>query len=423
MKQGLLFFCIFFLILVILPITAADMETPTAMVTDFTVNPPVLESGGMGTIQISISQIGASQRSNQTDYQGDDDPFTNSTSMDFDSTVYIERVSLEGNGLEVLSPVFRNIGRIGSDPIPLTFVIRAPVRGGIYFPEVWMTTNAGSSRFPIPVRIDTAIGMQKQALIILSSAYPETVTPGDDIPVILTFRNAGMTGADEVSMTLGEGSTGIAPATTGKYYIGRINPDEQKTLNITFISDKNAVPGLIHIPVTLHYTEFDGTAGTEDASIDVFITGQADLSFILADTNLIRVPENQPFELPMRIRNTGSGPAKQVYVSLDLPLRGTKRLSVGKIAPGSDAPVIFLIDRVAEGSYVYNATITYADDLGTHTEVRQMTLRVTPDGSFWPKIVGTSIVILCIVGIVLVYRYRIFPRNPGEGIFAWMEKK
>jgi hypothetical protein len=308
MKQGPLFFCIFFLMLVTHPVLAADMETPTAMVTDFTVDPPVLEAGGLGTIRVSISQIGAAQGSNETAYSDDEDPSSNSTSMDFDSTVYIERVSLEGDGLEVLSPVFRNIGRIGSDPIPLTFIIRAPVRGGIYFPEVWMNTNAGSSRFPIPVRVDTTIGMQKQALIILSSTCPETAKPGDDIPVILSIRNAGMTGADKVSMTIGEGPAGIAPATTGKYYLGRINPDEEKTQNLTFISDKNAVPGLVHIPVTLHYSEFDGSAGTEDASIDVFITGQADLGFILADTNLSRVTENQPFELPMRIRNTGTCP-------------------------------------------------------------------------------------------------------------------
>lgn len=423
MEQGLLFFSLFFLILLIIPVTAADMETPTAMVSDFTVNPPVLESGGLGTIQISINQIGASQTSNQTDYQDDEDPFSNSTSSDFDSTVYIERVSLEGNGLEVLSPVFRNIGRIGSDPIPLTFVFRAPVHGGIYFPEVWMTTNAGSSRFPVPVRVNSTIGMPKQAVIILSGVHPELVKPGDDIPVMLTIQNAGMNGVDDMSMTLGEGTAGVAPATAGKYYIGRINPGEQKTQNLTFTSDKNTDSGLVHIPVTLHYTQFDGAEGTEEASIDLMLTGEAELGFILTDNNLTRVTENQPFELPMRIRNTGSGPARQVYVSLDLPMRGTKRLSVGKIPRGGDAPVVFLIDQIDEGSYVYNATITYADDLGIHTEVRQMTLRVTSDGSVWPKIVAASIIVLGITGIVLVYRYGIFPRNQGKGIFAWMKKE
>jgi hypothetical protein len=226
-----------------------------------------------------------------------------------------------------------------------------------------------------------------------------------------------------MSMTLGESTSGIAPATTGKYYIGRINPNEQKIQNITFKSDKYSNPGLVHIPVTLHYSQFDGSDGTEDASIDLMITSEAELGFVLIDNNLSRVTENQPFELPMRIRNSGSGAASQVYVSLDLPMRGTKRLSVGKITKGSDAPVVFLIDRVAEGSYVYNATITYTDDLGTHTEVRQMTLRVTPDSSFWPKILALLIIILGIIGIVLVYRSGIFPRNKGKGIFAWMKKE
>jgi hypothetical protein len=96
---------------------------------------------------------------------------------------------------------------------------------------------------------------------------------------------------------------------------------------------------------------------------------------------------------------------------------------VGKITPGSDAPVVFLVDKVAEGSYVYNATITYADDLGTHTEVRQMTLRVTSDGSFWPKVAILLIVILGIIVIVLVYRYGILPGNQGRGIFSWMKKE
>ena len=119
-------------------------------------------------------------------------------------------------------------------------------------------------------------------------------------------------------------------------------------------------------------------------------------------------PKNTPFDLTIRIENTGTGEAKQVSAKVDLPAEGTKEAFIGKIKPGNDAPAIFLLEGMKGGNYPYNLTITYTDDMGVHTLTRQMNLRVPPaDNS------GTIILGLIILGILgfLAYRYWYLPED------------
>ena len=401
--------------LAVLPVSAVEQK-PSAMVTEFSIHPPVLNPDEIGTITVVIKEIGTVSESKEID----NEELATQNGTTWDDTVYIERVSLEGNGLIVLSPVFDHMGQIGSDQsLPLTFLVRAPEKSGIYYPEVWMDTDGGPSRFPIPVNVNTAIGTQKQAVIILKNSYPETVKPGDQIPVRITVRNDGMTGADEMTLTIDAEHPGIAPITSNKYYFGGINPGEQKSADIVFISDEKIDPGLYQIPATLQYTLIDGSVQTENASVNVVTKSSAELGFVSANTSPQRVTAGQPFDITIPIRNAGTGQAKQVSATIDLPMTGTRHTYIGKIEPGEDAPAIFMIDLGAEGNYVYNATITYRDDTGTYTETRQMALRVNPDASFWIKIL---IILILIGGIGLVYRYWYLAKKSGTGAFPWIKK-
>ena len=104
---------------------------------------------------------------------------------------------------------------------------------------------------------------------------------------------------------------------------------------------------------------------------------------------------------------------------IDLPAEGTKEAFIGKIKPGNDAPAIFLLEGMKPGTYAYNLTISYTDDMGPQVMNRQMNMRVPPtDGT------GNIIFGLVIIGIIgfVAYRYWYLPKKNGNGSFPWERK-
>ncbi len=402
--------------MLVVPATAAD--SPTVMVTEYRVNPSIMMPDSAGTISIIVKNTAnsATIKENSGFYTNE---FT--TTKVTDINVNIEKVQLFGNGVKLISKDFERVGEIGpGQSLPFTFTIQAPSKSGMYYPEVWIATSGGrSTRYPIPVNVNTSVGVQKQAIMILESRFPDTVNPGDEIPVTLTVRNSGETLADEVTLRIDNVSSMIAPKSTALYHIGEVKGTDQKSVDLVLLSDKKTEPGLIRIPVTLQYVWLDGTPYTESSSIDVIMKGKAELGFVSVDTSPRRVTANQPFDITIRIENTGTGEAKQVSATVDLPMTGTKQSFIGKIKPGNDAPAIFTLDGAAGGTYDYTTSITYTDDLGTHTISKSMSLRVVPE-----DYTGTIIllVILLLIGGFLAYRYWYLPRKNGNGALPWVKK-
>ncbi|MDD1712176.1 MAG: hypothetical protein LUQ69_03295 [Methanoregulaceae archaeon] len=393
----------------VLPVSG-ELGDPTAMVTEFTVQPKILSPGSLGTISVVI-QIAGKTSVTET---------TANTGKSEEPNVNIERVSLEGNGLTVVSDAFDHVGRIGQgQSIPLSFTIRAPEEGGMYYPEIRIATAGGSTRYPIPVNVDTPIGIQREAILVVMSYPPDTVNPGDEIPVRIILRNEGQTLAEEVTLKIENDSTLIAPKTANFYHIGQVNGGEEKSVDLVLLSDRSANPGLIRVPVTVQYTWIDGSVHSDTTSIDVMMKGEAELGFVSVDTSPRRVIANQPFDLTIRIENTGTGEAKQVAATVDLPVTGTKESFIGKIKPGNDAPAVFMLDGVKGGTYNYTTSITYTDDLGTHTITKPMSVRVVPE-DYTGAIIAVSLIL--IAGGFIVYRYWYLPRKNGNGAIPWVKK-
>jgi hypothetical protein len=405
------------MVMVVMPVLADDI--PTVNIGSFSVNPSVLLPGSFGTITINVNNT--AQSASVTQESGELQSTTYTQIRTNDISVNIQNVHLQGNGITVLTSDFDRVGDIGpGKSIPLTFSIQAPDQPGIYYPEVWIDTLGGqSSRFPIPVNVDTAVGIQKQAIIIMDSDINGSVNPGDEIPVTLTITNAGQLLADDVTLKISNVSTDIAPENTDTYNIGLLNPGDQKTLNVVLLSDKLTPPGLIQVPVTINYAAIDGTQLTLASSIDLTLEGKAELGIVSVDTNPSPIAAFTPFSLTIRVENTGTGDAKQVSATIDLPAEGTKQAFIGKIEPGDDAPALFQIENMKGGTYPYNLTVNYTDDLGFHTFTQPMSLRVPPSDSSGSIIFG--IIVLVIIGF-LVYRYWYLPHKKGDGTFPWVKK-
>jgi hypothetical protein len=326
-----------------------------------------------------------------------------------------------GQGMEVLEGNFQEVGALGpGQSMTLTFLIRAPEQAGMYFPEVWIRIPQGTSvKYPIPVNVNSPISIQKQAILILESATPDSANPGDEVPVTLTVRNDGQLLAEDVTLRVGNVSTLVAPKGSDFYHLGFIGSGRVKTALLVLLSDRGTSPGLTQVPVTLQYTSVDGALHTQTSAINLVMKGTGEIGFVSVDTSPRRVAENQPFDLTIRIENTGTGEAKQVAATVDLPMTGTKQSFIGKIKPGNDAPAVFMLDGGKSGTYSYNASITYTDDLGTHTVYRQMSLRVTPSDSSGGLIL--MLLGLLAVGIV-AYRFWYLPRKNGGGALPWVKK-
>jgi uncharacterized membrane protein len=400
-----------------LPAMAAGEATVT--ITDYKVNPSVLMPDSPGTISITIKNTATSAFVSEKSGQLSDTTYA--TVKTSDINVNIENVHLEGDGVVVLSNDFDRIGEIGpGQSLAITFSIRAPPKSGLYFPEVWIDTTGGkSTRYPIPVNVNTAIGIQRQAILIMSTSLEGAATPGEEIPVTLTLRNAGQTIADDVTVKIENMSAVIAPKDGDLYHLGAINGGEQQTVQLVFLSDKKASAGLVRIPVTISHSAIDGSSQTQTTGIDLMMKGKAELGFVSVDTNPPRLTENTPFDITIRIENTGTGEAKQVSATIDLPSEGNKEAFIGKIKPGNDAPAVYLLEGSKAGSHPYNLTITYTDDMGTHTMTREMNLRVPPT-----DMSGTIIILLIILLIIGVvgYRYWYLPKINGNGKFPWDKK-
>jgi uncharacterized membrane protein len=411
------FLVLFGLMVIFMPPVHAD--TPTVTITDYKVSPSVLLPDSGGTITVTIRNTAASATiSEKTGSLSSDNAGTTTVT---DINVNIQNVHLEGNGIDVLSDDFDRIGELGpGQSTTITFSIRAPSRSAIYYPEVWIDTRgARSVKYPVPVNVNTATGIQKQAILILDSSLTGSQNPGDEIPVTVTVLNSGSMLADDVTIKIENVSSTVAPKNTDLYHLGTLGAGEKKTFDLVLLSDKNTAAGLTKIPVTLRYNAIDGTVMSQSSGIDVMFKGKAELGFVSVDTNPPRLTQGTPFDLTIRIENTGTGEAKQVSAKVDLPAEGTKESFIGKIKPGNDAPAIFLLEGLKGGNYPYTLTITYTDDMGVHTLTRQMNMRVPPADNSGTIIFG--LIILVIIGFV-GYRYVYLPKINGDGKFPWERK-
>jgi hypothetical protein len=409
------------MLLVLTPAVGAATGGSTVTVKDYQVTPSVLLPGEQATIKIVLQNTASIASSSETVVETDSTGSTTTTSETKDLFVVLDSVRLFGNGLEVIEGSYDHAGALGpGQSMPLTFLVRAPAQSGMYFPEVWVYIPGGfNMRYPIPVNVNSTLGLQSQAILVLESSLPDSVQPGSEIPVTLTVANVGQLQANDVTVRIETSGTAIAPRNTDLYHLGTIQGGQEQKVDLVLISDRKTASGLTRIPVSLQYTALDGKTYTQDASINIPFEGQAELGFVSVDTSPRRVVEGQPFDLTIRIENTGTGEAKQVAATVDLPMTGTKEAFIGKIKAGNDAPAIFMLDGGEGGTYTYNLTITYVDDTGAHTITRTLSVRVLPAegmGGMLPLLGG-----FLLVGFVS-YRYWYLPRRNASGALPWLKK-
>lgn len=405
-------------LMVAIPPASAETDQPTVFIESYTITPQVLAPGDHGTVAVVIRNT-ASTATLQESSGIVGGSFTTVRSVDIPTQ--IDAIGLEGNGITVISDPYQRFGSLGpGQSATVTFAIQAPVQEGIYFPEVWVDIYGGKNvRYPVPVNVNAKNQVLRAPAIVVTKSLPDTVNPGDSFPVRLTLENAGTLRANQVILSVNTSTSSIGVKGSSTLVIDELDGGSSRDVTVDFVTDKKAPTGLQKVFLTFDYQLPDGTAKQQREIIEIPVKGRAELGFVSVDTNPPRLVEKTPFDLTIRIENTGSGDAEQVSATIDLPAEGTKEAFIGKIKPGNDAPAVFLLEGTKPGSHPYTLTITYTDDMGTHTMTRDMNLRVTATDAS-----GTIILVIVILGILgfVAYRYWYLPRINGDGKFPWDKK-
>lgn len=392
---------------------------PTVVITDYRVTPSVLAPDGYGTIRVTLTNTATSASLRESSGVAVSGEFQTTKSTDIPAI--IDSVNLIGGEIRVIEGSYQHFGAIGpGQSVDVTFSIQAPEKAGLYFPEVWVDINGGKNvRYPIPVNVNSDSLVMQSPTLVISKQLPETVNPGESFPVVLLVRNAGSIRASDIVLSTSTSTTSLGSKGPNTITIEPLNGGENRTVTLEFITDRFVTIGLQKIQIGIDYKLPDGTERHQEETIEVPIKGKAELGFVSVDTTPRRVSAGTPFDLTIRIENTGTGEAKQVAAVVDLPMTGNRQSFIGKIKPNNDAPALFMLDGGSGGTYEYNVTITYTDDIGTHTIGFPMSLRVTPE-DYSGTIILVAIIV--IVAGILAYRYWYLPRKNGNGALPWVKK-
>lgn len=372
---------VFLLVLGAVPsiVSAAD---PTVMVTDYTVRPSVLASGGSGTITIILTNTASSASIKESSGISTSGEFQ--TTKNVDISAEVDTIELVGNGLKVVDGDYHQFGSIGpGQSVNVTFSIEAPAKEGLYFPEVWVGINGGKNvHYPIPVNVNTDEFIMKTPTVVVGKEIPESVNPGESFPVTLTFTNAGVIRVSEIVLSTTTSSTSIGAKGPNTIALGSLNGGENQTIVLDFVTDKNVPLGLQKINLGLNYKLPDGAAKHQDEIIEVPVKGKAELNIASITTEPKTVSQGDDVTLIIRLENTGTDTAKSVSASIDLPMDGSKEAFIGKIQPNNDAPAIFSVKVRDAGDLPYALMVTYNDEWGQHNNTIDLHLAVKPaDGT------------------------------------------
>jgi len=396
-------------ILLLCMISSVAASVPSVIITDYEVSPAVLLPGEQGIISVTIRNTADSATLTQS-YLSD----TTETTTNIDINAPIDSVTMVGNGIQVISEGYYRVGDIGpGQSIPLSFLIKAPAKTGIYFPEIWIrVSDARSLKYPIPVNVNSEVAIQKRPQISIEKQLPASVTPGDDFNATILLENTGQLSASNLRISVNSSTPSITSKTASTHYIERLGQEESQAVAMEFSTDRNAPLGLRPVTLVIEYQEPDGSFQQQVETLGVNIRGKAELDISQITTDPARIQNGDQFTLIIRIENTGTDDAKSVDATIDIPLPGTKEAFVGKIEPANDAPAPFNLEADRSGEISYTLTIRYEDDYGPGEQVQDLRLNVY-DSNNTLLILG-GVILLILAGSVGYWYFKV-RRKPGTG--------
>lgn len=382
----------------ILPVHAAS---PQVSVSSGHVSPAVLMPGDQGLVTVTLTNTATGATRTETSMYAS---LGTTVSSVTDVSAMVENVYLDGrNDIQVLAGNAQFTGPLGpGQSVNLTFLIRAPQKSGVFFPVLHVSVENGDPLFfPIPVMVNLDVGTQKRPAMVLTQERPGYLPPGETGETNLTLKNAGASPASDITLRVERDGGGIAPTGGGAFHFERLGIGESITFPLRLLAGTQAEPGIHDVVVSIGYMMLDGSLRTEEAKVAVDVRGKADLAISSLKTTPATIGKGDRVELVVRVENSGTGPAKSTAASLEIPLPGSKKVFIGSIKPGNDAPAVFTLEADRSGEIAGTLNVTYRDDFGTRSLEEPVTLRV--GGSDATGLVLAAILVLAAAGLGAYY--------------------
>jgi len=176
-------------------------------VTEIGIDPEVLMQDDTGTVKIGIKNSGS-------------------------DSVSISRAEILSEDLEVINyQTYDSVGSLGpGNSMEFTFQIRADAKDGMYFPMFYLDfTDAGSLRYPIPIKVDNT------PIIVTVIDAPDSFSPDSKDEITLSVSNPRESVINSVTVT--PGGEGITTTQSG-IFIGTLEPDQEKTVTFEVTAEK-----------------------------------------------------------------------------------------------------------------------------------------------------------------------------------------
>jgi len=371
---------------------------PTIVITGYQVQPEVIMPGGSALITATVTNT--AKAASQTTKTGSDP--AESVTETKEINAYLDDVELFGNGLDVISGDYRRVGEVGpGQSIPLTFLVKAPQKTGIYFPELHIATQGGRSlKYPIPVNVNDDRLVQKSPALLVLKKIPDHVIPGDEMAGTLVLKNTGETAASEVVLNVSSESREVSITSPGSIHVGRLGPGDEIPVDITILTSREVTEGIHPVQCHIRYASASGRFIDQNEEIPVRVTGEYELSISAVSTDPVRVTQGTQFTLIVRIENTGTGDADGVRARIDTELNGTKEAFVGKIEPDNDAPAVFYIQHAPAGDIPVPISIYTRNSTDVLRDTIEITVSKKPDFPTLPVLVS----LLFLGGVVFVWK-------------------
>jgi hypothetical protein len=364
------------------------------------VNPAVLMPGDLGLVTVTLKNTatGATRTETLTPFLGQ------TISSVTDVSAMVENVYLNGrNDIQVLAGNAQFTGPLGpGQSVNLTFLIEAPEKSGVFFPVLHVSVeNADALFYPIPVVVNLEVGTQKRPALVLTQERPGYLPPGETGETNITLSNEGASAASDITLRVERDGGGIAPTGGGAFHFERLGIGERITFPLLLLAGTQAEPGIHDVAVTIGYTMLDGSRRTEQAKVAVDVRGKADLAISSLKSTPAAIGKGDRVELVVRVENAGTGSARSTSASLEIPLPGTRKVFIGSIKPGNDAPAVFTLEADRSGEIPGILNVTYRDDFGTRSLEEPVMLRV--GGSDATGLILVAVLVLAAAGLGAYY--------------------
>jgi hypothetical protein len=325
-------------------VSAAETTTETSAeaqvaITNVSLDPAIFMQDDQGTLTVRIANSGA-------------------------YPVAMDRVELFSEELRVVNyQTYDKVGTLGAgNSLSFTFLLEADGKDGTCFPLFYIDfTNAGSMRYPVPVKVDDT------PIMVSVVKAPDTFSAGEKDEITLSVSNPR---DNEVnSVTIIPGGQEITSSQSA-LFIGTLKPDEEKqvTFGITpeqstdliFDTSYRNGPNLHHQTLTLPVKIGDRKVAAELVVNGIEVTGGGSSMTISGD-----------------VTNAGLKDAKSVTVTVGEPARPVDPdpvYVIGALEPDDFSS--FEISCSVQGASEVPLVISYRDEDGkTFQETFQVSVR------------------------------------------------